>query len=212
MSKQLDAFKIQDGDQIQIFPIAPYNEQAIYLQGHVLRPGRYSYHDGMRLRDLIASYGDLLPEPAANYAEIVRLNPPDFRPSVESFDLAAALANPGTSPTLQPLDTVRVFSRYDFEPPPTVWVGGKVRAPGQYRTSGQARLRDAIYLAGGVSPDAGLDSAQLFRTQPDGTMKIFSVNLSGALAGNPMDNLLLEPRDRVLVHRIPPASIRPPCT
>jgi protein involved in polysaccharide export with SLBB domain len=32
-------------------------------------------------------------------------------------------------------------------------------------------------------------------------MKIFSVNLGQALAGNPMDNLLLEPRDRVLVHR-----------
>lgn len=211
VGKQLDAFKIQDGDQIQIFPIAPYNEQAIYLQGHVLRPGRYSYHEGMRLTDLIASYGDLLPEPAANYGEIVRLNPPDFRPSVESFDLAAALANPGTSPNLQPLDTVRVFSRYDFEPPPTVWVGGKVRAPGQYRTSGQAHLRDAIYLAGGVSPDAGLDSAQLFRTQPDGTLKIFSVNLSGALAGSSSDNLLLQPRDRILVHQnsasVDPATV-----
>ncbi len=209
VSKQLDAFKIQDGDKIQIFPIAPYNEQAIYLQGHALRPGRYSYHDGMRLTDLIASYGDLLPEPAANYAEIVRLNPPDFRPSVESFDLSAALANPATSPTLKPLDTVRVFSRYDFEPPPTVWVGGKVRAPGQYRTSGQAHLRDAIYLAGGVSSDAGLDSAQLFRTQSDGTMKIFSVNLSRALAGSAVDNLLLEPRDRVLVHQNS-ASVDPP--
>ena len=92
-----------------------------------------------------------MPEPAPKYAEIVRLNAPDFRPSVESFDLSAALADPANSPKLQPLDTVRVFSRYDFEPPPTVWVGGEVRTPGQYRTSGQVRLRDAIYLAGGVS-------------------------------------------------------------
>ena len=141
--------------------------------------------------------------------EIVRLNPPDFRPSVESFDLAAALANPAPSPKLQPLDTVRVFSRYDFEPPPTVWVGGEVRAPGSIRTSGQVRLRDAIYLAGGVSTDAGLDSAQLFRTQTDGTLKIFSVNLGGALAGNSTDNILLEPRDRVLVHRNS-AQVDPP--
>jgi polysaccharide export outer membrane protein len=201
VAEQLSSFKIQDGDEIHIFPIAPYNQQAIYLQGHVLRPGRYSYHDGMRLTDLIASYSDLLPEPAGHYGEIVRLNSPDFRPSVESFDLAAALADPAASPKLQPLDTVRVFSRYDFEPAPTVWVGGDVRAAGQYRTSGQARLRDAIYLAGGISPDAGLESAQLFRTQPDGTMKIFSVNLGQALAGNSTDNLLLEPRDRILVHR-----------
>ena len=74
VTKQLATFKVQDGDQIHIFPIASYNEQAIYLQGHVLRPGRYSYHDGMTLKDLVASYGDLLPEPAAHYGEIVRLN------------------------------------------------------------------------------------------------------------------------------------------
>jgi protein involved in polysaccharide export with SLBB domain len=209
VTKQLSAFKIQDGDQIHIFPIAPYNEQAIYLQGHVLRPGRYSYHDGMKLTDLLGSYNDLLPEPSAHYAEIVRLNPPDYRPSVESFDLSTALALPTASPKLQPLDTVRVFSRYDFEAAPTVWVGGEVRSPGKYRTSGQARLRDAIYLAGGISTEAERDSAQLFRTQADGTMTIHSVNLSGALAGNPVDNILLQPRDRVLVHRNS-AQVDPP--
>src|SRR5216684_3564597 len=155
----------------------------------------------MKLSDVVASYKDLLPEPAPHYAEIVRLNAPDFRPSVESFDLSAALANPASAPKLQRLDTVRVFSRYDFEPAPAIWVGGEVRMPGKYRTSGQAHLKDAIYLAGGVTQDASLDSAQLFRTQPDGTMKILSVDLKEALAGNPMDNVVMEPRDRLLVHR-----------
>jgi protein involved in polysaccharide export with SLBB domain len=199
--KQLEAFKISDGDEVHIFPIAPYNEDAIYIQGHVLRPGKYSYKSGMKLSDLIASYKDLLPEPAPHYAEIVRLNAPDFHPTVESFDLTAALANPASAPKLQPLDTVRVFSRYDFEPAPEVWVGGEVREPGKYRTSGQAHLRDVVYQAGGVTQDASLDSAQLFRTQADGTMKILSVDLREALAGNPVDNVVMQPRDRLLVHR-----------
>lgn len=207
--KQLDAFKISDGDEVHIFPIAPYNEDAIYIQGHVLRPGRYSYKQGMNLSDLIGSYKDLLPEPAPHYAEIVRLNAPDFHPSVESFDLTAALANPASAPKLQPLDTVRVFSRYDFEPAPEVWIGGEVREPGKYRTSGEAHLRDAVYLAGGVTQDASLDSAQLFRTQPDGTMKILSVDLREALAGNPVDNVVMQPRDRLLVHRNP-GRVDPP--
>ncbi len=211
LAQRLAAFKIQDGDQIHVFPIAPYNESAIYLQGHVLRPGRYSYREGMKVTDVIASYSDLLPEPAGRYAEIVRLNAPDFHPSVESFDLAAALANPATAPKLQPLDTIRIYSRFDFEPAPSVWVGGEVRKPGNYRTSGQAHLRDAVYLAGGVLPDASLGSAQLFRTKPDGTLEILSVNLGEALAGNPVDNLLLQPRDRLLVHRsalaVDPASV-----
>jgi polysaccharide export outer membrane protein len=209
VNQQLQDFKIRSGDQIHLFPIAAYNEDTIYLQGHVLRPGRYSYKKGMKLTDLISSYGDLLPEPAPHYGEIVRLNAPDFHPTVESFDLAAALATPASAPTLQPLDTVRVFSRYDFQAPPDVWVGGEVRAPGKYRTSGQAHLRDAIYLAGGATPYASLDSVQVFRTQTDGTSKILSVDLRGALAGNPVEDILLQPRDRVLVHRNS-AQVEPP--
>lgn len=201
LEKQMQAFKVRDGDQVHIFPIATYNEDAIYLQGHVLRPGRYSYKEGMKLTDLISSYGDMLPEPAAHYAEIIRLNPPDFHPTIESFDVSTALANPASAPALKPLDTVRIFSRYDFERPPEVFVGGEVRNPGAYRTSGQGHLRDAIYLAGGITPDAGLESAQLFRTQADGTMRILSVDLREALAGNPVDNIVLQPRDRLLIHR-----------
>jgi len=201
LNKELESFKVQDGDQVHIFPMAQYNEDAIYLQGHVLRPGRYSYKPGMKLTDLIASYDDLLPEPAPHYAEIIRLNPPDFHPTIESFDIQAALANPASAPILKPLDTVRIFSRYDFERPPEISVGGEVHNPGTYRTSGQGHLRDAIYLAGGITPDAALDSAQLFRTQADGSMKILSVDLGEALAGNPVDNIILQPRDRLLIHR-----------
>ena len=200
---QLASFRIQDGDEIHIFPIAPYNQDTIYLQGHVLRPGRYSYRDGMKLTDLIASYKEILPEPAAHYGEIIRLNPPDFRPSVVSFDLAAAMKDPTTAPLLQPLDTVRVFSRFDFEPAPTVSVTGEVRSPGTYKTSGQMHLRDGIYLAGGLTPDAAQGSAQVFRTQADGTLKVLSVDLKEAIAGNPVENIPLLPRDRLLIHKSP---------
>jgi protein involved in polysaccharide export with SLBB domain len=198
---RLSGFYVQDGDHVRISPIAPYSDQAIYLQGHVLKPGRYSYREGMKFNDLITSYSDLLPEPAGRYAEIIRLNPPDFRPTVESFDLTAALGNPESAPRLKPLDTVRIFSRYDFESAPDVWIAGEVREPGLYETSGQIRFRDALYLAGGVTSDAALDSAQLFRASKDGTLKILSVNLSEALAGNPADNLPLQPHDRIIIQR-----------
>lgn len=208
---QLSSFKVQDGDEIHIFPIAQYNQDTIYLQGHVQRPGRYSYHDQMKLTDLLSSYKEILPEPAAHYGEIIRLNPPDFHPTVVSFDLAAAMADPAAAPQLKPLDTVRIFSRFDFEPAPTVFIVGEVRSPGNYRTSGQASLRDAVFLAGGLKPDAAVDTAQLFRINPDGSSKIFSVNLGSALNGNAADNILLQPRDRLLIHkntsRVEPSTI-----
>jgi polysaccharide export outer membrane protein len=199
--RQFATFAVRDGDEVHIFPIAPYNTASVYLQGHVLRPGRYAYTPGMRIPDLVASYQDLLPEPAKHYAEIIRLHQPDWRPVVESFDLEAALANPSASPKLEPLDTVRIFGRYDLEAAPVVWLSGEVRAPGQYRTSGQMHLRDAIYQAGGLLPDAALDSAQLFRTQPDSSVRILNVNLAAALDADPLENVLVQPRDRIIVHR-----------
>ena len=208
ITQQLDSFQIQDGDKIRIFPIAPYNQDTVYLEGHVLRPGRYSYHEGMRVTDLISSYKDILPEPATQYAEIIRLNPPDYRPTVESFNLADALGHPGSAPLLDPLDTVQIFGRYDFENPPTVSVWGDVRQPGTYRTSGQIHLSDAIHMAGGLAPDAETEDAQVFRYLPDGQLKIFSVKLNDALGGNPTDNIVLNSRDRVLVHRSP-AAVEP---
>jgi polysaccharide export outer membrane protein len=197
----LATFVVKDGDEIRVFPMAPHNQDAVYLQGHVIRPGRYAFRDGMRLTDLIRSFQDLLPEPYLTYGEIVRLNPPDFHPSVEGFNLRTALEKPEQAPKLHPLDTVRIFSRFDFENPPVVTVLGEVRYPGTYRTSGVTHLRDAVYLAGGVTLDTQMESAQVFRHESDSRLKIFSVNLAEALTGDPLHNVLLQPRDRILLHR-----------
>ncbi len=178
-TRKLESFQIQDGDKIRIYPIASYVQDVVYLEGHVLRPGKYSFREGMKLTDLIGSYKDLLPEPASQYGEIVRLRAPDFRPTVESFNLGDALADPAKAPVLHALDTVQIFERYDFEDPPAVSILGDVRSPGTYRTSGDIHLSDAIHLAGGLSPDAQETDAQVFRYMPDSTMKIVNVNLGG---------------------------------
>jgi protein involved in polysaccharide export with SLBB domain len=205
MTKKLDAFEIQAGDRIRIYPIAPYNEDTVYLEGHVLRPGRYSYKQNMTIADLVSSYKDLLPEPATQYAEIIRLNAPDFHPSVVSFNIADALQNPSSAPVLQPMDTVRFFSRFDFEDAPSVSVAGDVRSPGIFPTSGQIHVSDAVHLAGGLAPDADAEDAQVFRYLPNGESKIFSVNLTAALAGSSTQNIVLQTRDMLLIHKSPDA-------
>jgi len=127
----------------------------------------------MKLTDLLASYTDLLPgtggalrgDCAAQCAGL-----PAQRPKALTCLWRWQIRRRRRSCSNS---TPCAFSgRYDFEPAPSVWIGGEVRAPGKYRTSGQAHLRDAIFFwRGGVAPDASLDSAQLFRTQADGTMK-----------------------------------------
>ena len=207
-AKELNSFQVQDGDKIRIFPIDPYTQDAVYLEGHVVRPGKYSFHPGMRVTDLVASYKDLLPEPALQYGEIIHLSAPDYHPTVQRFSVAEALADPAHAPELKALDTVQFFGRFDFENPPSVSVWGDVRAPGTYRTSGDIHLSDAIHLAGGLSPDAAQGDAQVFRYMSDSTLKILNVKLSSALDGSPTDDVILHARDRVLIHRNP-AAVQP---
>jgi protein involved in polysaccharide export with SLBB domain len=201
VNKALEDFKVQDGDKIKISPILPYADKTVYLDGHVFRPGKYAYRDGMKVTDLIKSYNDLLPEPSRSHAEIIRLEAPDYTPEVLTFNLGDALSGKDQDLVLKPFDTVRVFGRYDFQDPPIVTVSGEVRDPGDHLTNGVTHLRDAVYLAGGATPDALLDDAQVFRKTADGKLKVLSVNLAAALAGNDTDNILLEPQDRIFIHR-----------
>jgi protein involved in polysaccharide export with SLBB domain len=196
----LENFKVQDGDKIRISPILSYTNKTVYLDGHVFRPGKYPWKDGMQLTDLIKSYSDLLPEPSKRHAEIIRLNPPDFSPSVLAFNLGEALSGKNEVPVLKPFDTVRVFGRYDFEDPPQITVSGEVRDPGDHLTNGQTHVRDAVYLAGGVTPDAKLDDAEILRKNGN-TLQVISVNLAKALVGDEVQNVLLQPKDRLIINR-----------
>ena len=75
---------------------------------------------------------------------------------------------------------------------------GDVRDPGTFHTTGEIHVSDAIHLAGGLSPDAEMLDAQVFRYMPDSSLKILNVKLDSAMEGNPSDNIVLRPRDRLL--------------
>jgi protein involved in polysaccharide export with SLBB domain len=201
VNKALEDFAVQDGDKIKITPILPYADKTVYLDGHVSRPGKFAYSDGMKVTDLIKSYKDLLPEPSITHAEIIRLSQPDFAPQVLAFNLGDALAGKDQDLVLKPFDIVRIFGRFDFEDPPVITVTGEVRDPGDHLTNGVAHLSDAVYLAGGTTRDALLTDAQVFRKTSDGRLEVINVNLSKALEGDAKDNIALEPKDRVFIHR-----------
>jgi protein involved in polysaccharide export with SLBB domain len=201
IESRLAEFEIQDGDKVRVSPIVSYSERSVYLDGHVFNPGKRAWHDGMTVRDLIKSYSDLLPEPYRRHAEIVRLLPPDFRPEVIGFDLGEALEGKAGDVALQPFDTLRVFGKYEFEDVPEIKVTGEVRNPGAHRTNGETRLRDAIFLAGGLTPDAQMESVHVFRKIEGSRMQVIGADLRKAMAGDEAENIVLLPRDQVVVHK-----------
>lgn len=154
----LQAYLVEDGDKVVIAPVLPYSESAVYVEGHVIRPGKIAYRENMLLTDVIRSYADLLPEPA-DRAEIIRLRPPDFRPETIDFDLSEAMIG-NTQIHLQPFDTVRVHGRYEYDAP-KVTIQGEVLRPGTYPLPEKLTAAQLVRLAGGFKRSALLDHADL---------------------------------------------------
>jgi polysaccharide biosynthesis/export protein len=44
---------VSDGDVLRILPVSPQFENSVTLRGNVAQPGRYPWHEGMRVSDLI---------------------------------------------------------------------------------------------------------------------------------------------------------------
>lgn len=54
------AAKLEDGDILHIFPILPAYGKTVTIRGNVANPGRFAWHPGMRLSDLIPDQDSLL--------------------------------------------------------------------------------------------------------------------------------------------------------
>jgi protein involved in polysaccharide export with SLBB domain len=201
--QELASFPVQDGDRVLVSSILPYNEKAVYLEGHVFRPGRYPYRDGITVNELLRSYQDLLPEPA-EHAEIVRLQAPDFRPTTISFNLSDVLA--GDDPiTLAPFDVIRVFSRYEIDPP-KVSIRGEVLRPGEYPLTREMTAAGLVNMAGGFKRSAYREQADLSSYAVENGQKVVAaqrvIEIGRALEGDPGADIALKPGDLVSIRQL----------
>jgi polysaccharide biosynthesis/export protein len=51
---------LSDGDILRVFPISPQVDNSIVLRGHVAVPGRYPWHEGLRVSNVIPSRSAIL--------------------------------------------------------------------------------------------------------------------------------------------------------
>lgn len=218
---------LRDGDYIHVPRLRPTLDSAVVLQGHVYTAGAYFYRPGMRLTDIIRSVNDLEPNSDLHYILIRRELPPDRHIVALSADLAAALANPGSSSdvTLMPKDRITVFDlsssrdqivhpiledlrmeATEEQPDQRVTVGGRVNVPGQYPLEAGMRVADLVRAGGGLADAAYTGKAELTRyVVANGGVRqteVMPVDLAGALSGNPAANVLLKPYDVLSVKEV----------
>jgi len=203
-SEAVATFQVQDGDRIRVEPILPYSQRAVYLTGHVVRPGRLPYTDGMRLTDVLRSYRDMLPEPA-DRGEVVRLVSPDLHPETIEFNVPDVLIG-NANIALRPYDTIRILGRYQADAP-TVTIRGEVLRPGKYPMSKGMTAVQLVRMAGGFRRDALLDRADLTSYEmPSGNQiveALSTVRIGAAVSGaDPSADVQLKPGDILSIHQI----------
>lgn len=197
---KLSSFGIKDKDLISIFPILNVNNQTVYLDGHVFRPGTYQYRNRMKLSELIKSYSDLLPEPYTEYAQIIRLQKPDLKPFTIMFNLNDIITHKKDI-ELQPFDTVMIYSKWDFTRVPEIEVTGEIFKPGKYRIVKGTRLLDILSLSGGVTKNTYLDRVEIIRKDDIyGNKKNISISLKSALNGDEKNNIEIKDEDLIIFH------------
>ncbi|HQL00322.1 MAG TPA: SLBB domain-containing protein [Smithellaceae bacterium] len=290
-------FVLQDADLVKIFPIMDYDDNAVYLQGNVKRPGRYAYQPGMKIRDIIGKPDDLLAETYFDYALIKRENPPGRDVVLIPFHLGRLILknDEAYNYALTPKDRVFIFNKSLFEDKPFVTVEGEIRGnsslsekdaektdtaqaarnrrilaelaamkeellkndrfylyaakieeieeeiktqarptPGAMRylqseleradrpdltdrliklekqmqvsrrveLEGNMKVKDAILNAGGLTTAASRDKGQIIRQYSNNEFKTFYFNVESAMADDPRDNLILQDKDRIVIHSI----------
>lgn len=143
---------LRDGDVIEVFPVGTLRRNVVHLEGQVTRPGPYEWRPGLTLGVLIERAQGLEPWGLADKIKIRRIERQLGRSEAFSIDFtqpdAARFA-------LAEFDSITVLDARVANPGTTIPVLGAVFRPGETAFAERLTLRDAIDLAGGLTPEAG---------------------------------------------------------
>ena len=79
--------EIADGDILRVYPILPAYGKTVTLRGNVANPGRFGWHEGMRLSDLIPDRDSLVGRDYWWKRSHLGLPVPEFEPAISTIGL-----------------------------------------------------------------------------------------------------------------------------
>lgn len=188
------------GDEVIIFSKEKFAENAtVSITGAVRDPVevKFDVSGNMRVQDLILLGGGLLPN-SAPFGYIKRKDPTNKEKiNYIKVDLFAALADSLSVENhfLKPFDQLTAYTREKFYDIYTIEIEGAVREPGSFDFDDSLRLKDIIYMSGGLKPEAsGL--AYILRSDIENPKNktYIHIDLNGL-----DQNYLLAPMDYILV-------------
>jgi len=205
LEKSGKAFDLSDGDIVRVLPIVKADINAVNLEGNVVRPGKYELKPGMTVGSLLPDVNAFLPETYFDYALLTRLVPPDLRKEIIPVNLRAIVleGKKDADVPLKAQDTLTVYNRSAFRDTQKVTISGEVRRPGAFDLKKGSRVSDLVKLAGDLTKTSLLPRAEIVRIdEKTRTFRTIYFDLGKAMAGDEMENHVLEDEDLVRIHSL----------
>lgn len=175
------------------------------IGGNVRNPGTYQFRKGISLEDAIFMAGGFTNDAANHKVEISRLekNKADTLANqllnLIKVEVDANLANPSSKMLLEPLDYVFVPKLLNYQSLGSVKLRGEVLYTGNYALERRDEtVQDVIKRAGGISPNASLANAQVFRNNLRVATNLFADDNTNG------EKFLLLPNDSIFIPRSEP--------
>ena len=194
------ALSLLPEDQITIFSIRDFIDKAtVAIEGAVRQPGAFALDENANVAYLIDLAKGLKEDAKLDLAYLFRENP-DGTTEIETLNLEDILSGAAFF-ELRDNDVLRVLSEKAFVDASTVSIVGAVRNPIELTVDSAVTVKALIDLANGLKKDARTDQAYIFRTYPDGSQEILTLDLAAEIAVEDPMPLMDKDQVRILSER-----------
>ncbi|NHE55621.1 polysaccharide biosynthesis protein [Cyclobacterium sp. GBPx2] len=173
--KQEGNIILQDNDVVIVPPV----RTRVELEGPVRRPGIFEIKPGESINDLLSFAGGFKSDAYRELLTVRRTTDKEMRiENVYKNDFKTFAVKDGDFFTVG-----AILERYENR----AQVSGAVFRPGEFAIEEEMTLQSLLKMAGGLRGDAFSERVSLYRTNPDFTMEIITLNLNAILSGEAPD-------------------------
>ncbi|MFR3332163.1 MAG: SLBB domain-containing protein [Odoribacter splanchnicus] len=163
---------LNDGDVVLVAPYA----NLVSLSGKVKRPMIYEMKDTETVGDLLEYAGGFKGDAYKNAIRVIRKSGREYQVyNVEEGEFGSFPLADGDSISVDPM-----LNRFENR----VQIRGAVYRPGLYDLAKVTTVKELIEKAEGVTEDAFVNRAVLFRQKPDLSQEVIALNITGILSGS----------------------------
>lgn len=202
-SEKNNDVRVQNNDIIYV----PVRKNSIFIRGEIRRPGIYELLPGENLKKLLEYAGGNLPTSYLERVQVERIIPLKERVKNELerrfLDINyREIVSKNSDYTLADGDMITFYSVLD-ELKNFVTITGSVYKPGTYQLTPEMRIKDLIQLSDSLRPETYYARGELTRIEKDDRTRIsIPFDLKAVLENNPAVNILLQPKDEIVIHDI----------